>query len=443
MNSSSLPAPIPAPDLAGRPEVDAAATAPDAPAAASRVNRGVVGWIVYDLGNTLYSQNMLVNYFPVWVVAVMGGNDGQISLLNTITMALMLGIGPWLGAVSDRMSRRLPILVATTSVNCLMTFFVGGDLGRSLALMLVANLCFQSSLIMYDSLLPTVSTAENRGRVGGAAVGLGLLGSVAGIGIGFFMLRHGGSYATLFQVTAVAYFLLALPCFLWVKEAPRAVASLHPFTVARAALADVLATLRRARSYPDLVRFLVGRAFYAEAANTIGIFMAVYLTVQLGFSSGQKDRLLLVGILAAVAGGLVWGRVVDRIGPRDTLMRVLLIWSLALLLIAATGFEILPQDWLWGLAPLAGFSLTGIWAADRPLMIGLAPPEYLGQFYGLYALAGRFASLIGPLLWGIIVDVLGLGRPVALLVLLAFVLVAMVILRPLSPSIARPLARAS
>src|SRR4051812_28304030 len=56
--------------------------------------RGVAGWIVYGLGNTLFSQNMISNYFPVWVVSVMGGSDGHISLVNTITMALMLGIGP-------------------------------------------------------------------------------------------------------------------------------------------------------------------------------------------------------------------------------------------------------------------------------------------------------------------------------------------------------------
>jgi UMF1 family MFS transporter len=440
MSSSSLPAPTMTPAVPGLPDVDGAVAeaVSETPPSAPLARRGVAGWIIYDFGNTLYSQNMLVNYFPVWVVAVMGGSDLQISLVNTITMALMLGVGPWLGAVSDRMARRLPILIGTTSVSCLLTFFVGGELAISLALMLVANLCFQSSLIMYDSLLPAVSTPENRGRIGGAAVGLGLLGSILGLGIGFLVLSRGGSYAMLFRLTAIAYILLALPCFLWVKEQHRVVAALDPWTMARTAFADVRATVRRARAYPDLVRFLIGRAFYAEAANTIGIFMAVYLTVQLGFSSGQKDRLLLIGILGAVAGGLFWGRVVDRIGPRDTLLRVLAFWSLALLLIAATGFGLLPQDWLWGIAPLAGFGLTGIWSSDRPMMIGLAPPEYLGQFYGLYALAGRFASLIGPLIWGLVVNVLGLGRPVAILVLLGFVLIAMIILRPLSPSIGRP-----
>jgi UMF1 family MFS transporter len=119
-------------------------------------------------------------------------------------------------------------------------------------------------------------------------------------------------------------------------------------------------------------------------------------------------------------------------------MRVLTIWSAALALVAATGFSLLPEVALWLIAPIAGFALGGIWASDRPLMVGIAPPRYLGQFYGLYALAGRFAALVGPLIWTLVVDALGLGRPTALLVLLALVLVAIVILRPLSPSIGRP-----
>jgi UMF1 family MFS transporter len=264
------------------------------------------------------------------------------------------------------------------------------------------------------------------------------VGSLLGIGIGYVVLRSGGDYQTIFRLTAVAFFLLAVPCFFWVKEPERAAARVAPLTAARSALRDVGNTARRAHAYPELVRFLVGRAFYAEAANTVALFMGIYLTVQLGFSSGQKDLLLFIGIVAAIAGGIFWGHVVDRFGPRDSLLRVLAIWSAALVLIAATGFTWLPHDWLWGIAPLAGFALGGIWASDRPLMVGLAPPEYLGQFYGLYALAGRFAALVGPLIWALVVDVLGLGRPVALVVLLAFVLIAMLILRPLPSTIGRP-----
>ena len=402
--------------------------------------RSTASWVVYDLGDTVFQQTMITNYFPVWVVAVMGGSDGHISLVNTVTMALMLAIGPWIGAVSDRLPRRVPLLMVTVTGCCLLTFFIGGGLWTSLALLLGANLLFQSGVVIYDALLPAVSTPENRGRVGGVASGLSNLGSLLGLALGFLVLRAGGEYQTIFQATAVIFLLLAIPCFLWVQEPPRAVAPVAPLMAARGALRDLLDTARHARSYPDLIRFLVGRACYAEAANTIGLFLGVYLVVQVGFTSEQKDLLLLVGLLAALIGGIFWGFVVDRVGARDSLMRVLAIWSLALAAIAATGFALLPQEALWLIAPFAGFALGGIWASDRPLMVGLAPPQYLGQFYGLYALAGRFAALFGPLIWALIVDVLGWGRPVALLVLLALVLVAMLILRPLSPAIGKPAA---
>jgi UMF1 family MFS transporter len=436
---------IPAEDsLISSPTTLAESGVAEVPAAASSgptsdappPRRAVVGWTLYDFGDTIFQQNMISNYFPIWVVAIMGGTDGQISLINTITMALMIGVGPWLGAVSDHLPRRLPILMATTVGCCLLTFFIGGSLWLSLLLLLGANLFFQAGVVIYDALLPAVSTAENRGRVAGIASGLSNLGALLGIGIGYVVLAQEGSYETIFRLTAVAFFLLALPCFFFVRERPRVATHTAPRTIARAALRDVFDTIRRARSYPDLVRFLVGRAFYAEAANTMGLFLGIYLTVQLGFASQQKDQLLVTGLISAVVGGIFWGHVVDRIGARDSLMRVLVIWSTALLLIAATGFEVLPQEALWLIAPVTGFALGGIWASDRPLMVGLAPPQYLGQFYGLYALAGRFAALAGPLIWAFVVDVLGLGRPVALLVLLGLVLVAIAILRPLPSSIA-------
>lgn len=391
-----------------------------------------MAWTVNAIGNSLYSQNMISNYFPVWVVAIMGGNDGQLAWLNTIVMGLMLGVGPWLGAMSDRLPRRMPLLVATTAGYCGLTFFIGrGGLQASLLLFLFANLLYQAALVIYDALLPAVATPERRGRVGGIAVGVGYLGALLGIGIANAVLLSGGEYATIFRLTALAVVVLAIPCVILVKEPERAVAPAAPLAVARGAIVDVLSTARRSRDYPQLVRFLVGRICYSQAGNTIGIFLGVYLTVQLGFDSPQKDRLLLSAIVFGVAGGIFWGRVVDRIGARDCLLRVLGGWTVVLALIAGTGFHLLPNEALWIIAPGAGFTLSGIWAADRPLLIELAPESLLGQFYGLYALAGRFASLVGPLIWALFVDGLGLGRPVALVVLTGFVVLSIFVLRPL------------
>jgi UMF1 family MFS transporter len=73
--------------------------------------------------------------------------------------------------------------------------------------------------------------------------------------------------------------------------------------------------------------------------------------------------------------------------------------------------------------------MAGIWCADRPYLLRLVPPGRVGEFFGVYSIVGRFASIIGPLLWGMAVDTLGFGRPIAVLTLVIFIMISYVILQ--------------
>ena len=63
-------------------------------------------------------------------------------------------------------------------------------------------------------------------------------------------------------------------------------------------------------------------------------------------------------------------------------------------------------------------------------MLILSPPAKVGEFYGLYSMVGRFAAVLGPLLWAFVAEGLGFGRPAAVAVLGLMVLTAWYILRP-------------
>ncbi|MCO5244413.1 MAG: MFS transporter [Anaerolineae bacterium] len=138
---------------------------------------------------------------------------------------------------------------------------------------------------------------------------------------------------------------------------------------------------------------------------------------------------MLISIAVAVAGGILWGVVVDRIGPKRALNIVLVMWMAALAAVALIALLDLSRWLFWGVATVAGVALGGTWAADRPYLLRLAPPQFVGEFYGLYAMVGRFAAIIGPFLWGYVADTLGLGRPAAVLSLLVFIVIAFVILQ--------------
>ena len=96
-----------------------------------------------------------------------------------------------------------------------------------------------------------------------------------------------------------------------------------------------------------------------------------------------------------MAGGITGGRAADRVGPRATLHFALDWWMGGLtggIVAAGSGLDALA----WMVGAVGGFALGMTWAADRVYMAQISPPRHLGEFYGLYATVGRFATLLGP-----------------------------------------------
>lgn len=395
----------------------------------------VGSWVLYDLANTIFSMNIVTLYFSLWVINDMGGKDSDYALANSLSMFIVFLVAPFLGALSDQTPRRMPFLVVSTLVCCAATFLLGiTGVFLALAIFVVANTFYQSGLIFYDALLPVVSTPENRGRVGGFGIGIGYMGSFIGVLTGFIVLdnllglsileENPAEKPLVFKLTAVLFLLFALPCFLWVREKPRAGSVVLGRKAARRALHDLRNTFVRLGRLPNLRRFLIGRVFYTDAANTFIIFMAVYLTNEVDFTETEVQLALMLGITAAMVGGLSWGFVVDWIGPKPSLLIVIGLWTIAISLTVAVPLFSLTNTIIWAVAALGGFSLGSTWAADRPLMLRLAPPQNIGQFYGLYAMVGRFAAIIGPLIWALIVDGLDWGRPAAVAAFLPMMAIA-------------------
>jgi UMF1 family MFS transporter len=194
-------------------------------------------------------------------------------------------------------------------------------------------------------------------------------------------------------------------------------------------MAGLASSWRLAARHEGVVRFLVGRFFYTDAINTlITGFLAVFILDELGLDRAFLNVLMGVAIAAAVVGGLGAGRLLDRVSPLRLLRVVLVVWVIAIGLgIASSLTGVTALAWLIG--PLGGSALGATWASDRLVMTRISPPRHLGEFYGLYATVGRFATIAGPLAWAVTVDVLDLGRNVAMGVLGGLVAVAWFVLR--------------
>ncbi len=411
--------------------------------------RATVGWILYDLANTVFAMGVVSTTFPLWVRDQVGVNqaDRVHGLVTSLSMMLIFVLSPLVGAMTDRARRRLPFLVVSTLACVLCTSSLGrfGVFATMLAYVL-GNAFYQAGLQFYDSLLPAVSTPENRGRIGGLGVGIGYFGSFLALALTGLAAARGWGRETVFLALALAFLAFAWPCFVFVTEPvnPRP-NSVWGFGAIIAGLRSTLLALRDTEAHPGLLRFLIGRIFYTDAINTVIATMtlfAVNVTVRAGHApkeaEGQARLVMLLAVVFAIVGGILWGRLVDRHGPRRVLGWVLGVWLVTLLLGALLGWLAMPMAVLFVVGILAGLALGGTWAADRPLMLELTPPERLGEFYGLYGMVGRFAAVIGPLLWsGLTAAAIALGmsplraQGLAIAALLLLVLVGRQILRPL------------
>lgn len=400
------------------------------PPTATRASRlAVFSWALYDFANTIFSLNIISLYFALWVTVDHGAEDILYSIAFSGSMLFNALTAPVLGATSDRWGRRLPFLFFFTLICVVFTALIGraGGLSGGLVVFAVANYAFQAGLIYYDALLATVSDEKTRGRVSGLGVAMGYVGAILGILMVKPFVDQGGR-GSAFLPTAVLFLLFALPCFLFVREG-KGNTSPWRWQHLREGYSQLLTTWQNARQYSNLLRFIAARLLYVDAVNTVIAFMSVYATKVIGFSDSQVQRLLITSTTCAVVGSFGYGFLVERLGPKKTLSVVLVQW-VVVFSVAAASFH---QGVFYAIGALAGLSLGATWTCDRVFLTRLAPPEYLGQFFGLYALTGRLAAVVGPMIWGGTIWALadwGLARyRVGILALLLLLLAGLIVLQ--------------
>jgi len=344
-------------------------------------------------------MNIISLYFPLWVTVDKGGEDILYGFALSTSMILVALSMPLLGAFSDRMGRRIPLLIGLTILSVFFTGSIGifDHLTLGLIFFALANLGYHAALVPYDALLPQVSKGYSVGKVAGIGVALGYVGAIAGILMVKPFVSEAGREAS-FIPTAILFLIFSLPCFFIVKEERGKVFTISWHAI-REEIVKIKNTLVSTAKYPGLLRFLIANFIYCDGVNTVIAFMAVYAHQVAGFTDSMIRILFIVSTLFAVAGSLLFGWITDRLGAKRTLMVVLCIWIFGLV-VAMVSFS----PWVfWMVGPIVGIALGGTWVSARSLVVDLSPPEKIGEIYGLYNMGGKFGFILGPLVWGAIV----------------------------------------
>jgi UMF1 family MFS transporter len=386
-------------------------------------------WALYDFADTIWSFAIFSRAISLFLIDKLGDSSGNLWLGLSVAVSVGINalVSPFLGAVSDKYGRRIPFLIGFTVgavVPSMLIPFVPVPLG--IVLFCLAMFSYQASLVYYDATLQLVSLPENRGRIASLSTGVGYMGTVF-VAVLIIVLKL--DVQATFVVAPLLFLGISLPVFILLKDDPslRRQES-HPLG---AAWSQTLRTVRSLGEYPGLGRFLAARFFYTDALNTSVTIMTIFSIKAVGFTEDESTYVLLGLTLSAIVSAFIWGRLVDRFGPKRTLFSVLLLWAVALLI----GGTLLAKPAFLLAGVLIGAGFSGLHVSDRVLMYRLSPPERLGEFYGLYGLVGKGSQVLGNLFWGVTLfltfDTLGKGAyQLGIFTLLFAMLIGLFLLRP-------------
>ena len=382
-------------------------------------------WILYDFSNTIFSVTILSFFFPLWVEERVAGGGflsgpGLVNSATAVSALFVVLTAPVLGAVADLRQRRVPYLIVLTVLAVALTaaLDIAGGVVVGLALFIAADLCYQSALVFYNALLPVVSAGRGAGRISGYGTAVGYVGTILALVVLTYFVENGDvlrpllgplgawletgdeAYSNAFVPTAVIYLVFSLPIFFLVPDP--AVRARRPLSLG-AVYRDVVRTVRNLPAYAGVGTFILATVLYTDAANTAIANMALYGRVVFDMDGTQVRNLLLFSTVFAVVGSAFFGFLTDRVGPKRSLIGVLILWLVAIVLAAvALG------AWMLFLAgPIVGVALGGMWTVGRVMLVALSPPQKLGEFFGLFSLAGKVSAVFGPALTAVLLFVFG------------------------------------
>ena len=412
-------------------------------------------WAMYDFANSGYTTVVITAIFNAYFVSVVAGNQPWATFAWTAALAVsyaaIMFTAPLIGAYADAWAAKKKLLALTT-IGCivftaLLAFSGPGSLWLTIPLLVLSNYFYGSGENLIAAFLPELARGDALGKVSGWGWSLGYVGGLVSLGACLAYVtwaqaqgQHAADFVPVTMLITAALFAAAsLPTFLILRERARPQPLPPGAGLVAGAFARLAATVRHARRYRDLARFLVCIVFYQAGIQTVVVIAAIYAQATLEFTTKQTIAMILVVNVTAAAGAFVFGHVQDRLGHIRTLAVTLVLWvATALVAWAATG-----PGLFWVAANMAGFALGASQSAGRALVGYLSPEDRRAEFFGLWGFAVKLSAILGPVTYGAISWATAGNHRVAMLATSGFFIVGLALLAGIDVARGRRAATAS
>ncbi|WP_373999326.1 MFS transporter [Bdellovibrio bacteriovorus] len=396
----------------------------------------IFSWALYDWANSAYSTTVMAVFFPIFFKSYWSqGADAVVTTarlgtaISVSSLAIAL-LSPTLGVMADLKGFKKLFCMIFTVVGVLacavMGFIPMGDWLTAMVAYGIAMAAFNAASVFYDSLLPYVA----QGRMMDYASSLGYAMGYLGGGVLFlvnvlmylfpatFGISDGVEAVKISFVTVAIWWLVfSIPLAKNVPE-PHIQVSTHNFWgLTRESVKTLRRTLKALLLEKNLLIFMVAYWLYID-----GVYTVMTMAVDYGISIGLESKDLIVAVLITQFIGFpcayFFGTFTRRWGTKAPIMVCIAIYA-----ITVVGATWMSQAWhFYLLATVIGMVQGGVQSLSRSMFGRMIKPEESGEYFGLFNLVGRFASILGPLVVAVGVTVTGNSRMGMMGLLVLFVL---------------------
>ena len=363
-------------------------------------------WVLYDVGNSAFTM-MVSTIFPIYFNSLAesaGISDvnylaywGYATSVCTLIVALL---GPTLGAVADTKNFKKIVFSVAMGVGvfgCILLGFLSSWIWF-LGIFVLAKTGYSASLIFYDAMLTDVTEPERMDSVSSHGYAWGYIGSCIPFVICLGIVLGGPSLGLDMQLCMILAFIIT--ALWWLLSSVPLLGSYKQNYYSEAGAHVVRDSFKRlGRTFVELTKekhifvFLLAFFFYIDGVYTV-IDMATAYGQALGLDSTGLLLALLVTQIVAFPSVLIFSRLVKNVRP-ETIITVCIA---AYFCIAVYAYWLDTQFDFWLLAILVGMFQGTIQALSRSYFAKIIPAEKSGEFFGIYDICGKGASVIGTAL---------------------------------------------
>ena len=386
------------------------------------MKKNILGWISYDFANSSFTTVIVTVVYSVYFKSVVVGKEGVgdslWGLSVSLSMLIVALISPILGAIADhtRSKKKFLFVFCYTSVlfTALLYFIQAGAVMWGMLIFIIANIGYEGGNVFYNAFLPEITTKKNLGKVSGLGWGIGYLGGLSALVLSYLFIET--NIPLVFPLIAVFFGVFAIPIFIFLKES-RAQKTTDHVNYLKIGYGRIKNTFHHIKDLKELSRFLISFFIYNDGIKTVIVFAAIYGAQRFGMTGSQLIIYFVLANITSFIGSIIFGFVVDRIGAKRTISITLLIW----IAVVIWAFFCNNVTQFYGVGLLAGIAIGSCQSASRSLFSLLTPEDKHAEFFGFYAVSGKAAAIIGPVLYGLLVLILHSQRLAILSIALFFV----------------------